>query len=276
MIYILSDSCSDLGPELLQRFGVETIPFPVSIGEETFLDGVTISTSELLAKTAQSNKLPKTAAPAIGQYINFFSRPGPVIFTGIGSKLSAGMHNALLARQELPDREIHIVDSHNLSSGIGLTVLLAAEMRNQGATPEEIIHAMEAQAPRVRTSFVIDTLDFLYMGGRCSAMQHLFGSLLKIRPVVAVNEGALIIRDKIRGSRKKALDSMLADFDAHLSHVNLRRLFITHTGCHEDAQYLADELRKRAAIDDLCITIAGSTIASHCGPNTIGILYVTR
>ena len=138
MIHILSDSCCDLSPELLQRFGVETIPFPVTIGEETFLDGVTISTAELFEKAAKTNKLPKTAAPAIGQYIKFFDRSGPVIFTGIGSKLSAGMQNALLAKQELPGREIHIVDSRNLSSGIGLSVLLAAEMRDDGITPEEI------------------------------------------------------------------------------------------------------------------------------------------
>ncbi len=276
MIHILTDSCSDLSPELLKRFNVETIPFPVTIGEENFLDGVTISTAELFAKAAATNKLPKTAAPAIGQYLKFFDRPGPVIFTGISSKLSAGTQNALLAAREMTGQEIHVVDSHNLSTGIGLTALLAAELRDQGKSPQEIVQAMEAQIPHVRTSFVIDTLDYLYMGGRCTAMQHLFGSLLKLRPVIAVEDGALIVREKIRGSRKKALDSMLIEFEAHLPRVDSRRVFVTHTSCPQDAEYLAGELRLRTQIDDLYITEAGSTIASHCGPNTIGILYVTK
>jgi DegV family protein with EDD domain len=149
-------------------------------------------------------------------------------------------------------------------------------MRDEGLAPEEIVRSMESQASRVRTAFVIDTLDYLYMGGRCSAMQHLFGSLLKIRPVIALENGALIVREKIRGSRKKALDSMLVDFDAHLSKVDLHRVFITHTGCQEDVDYLAEELHKRARIDELCVSVAGSTIGSHCGPNTIGILYVVN
>ena len=136
---------------------------------------------------------------------------------------------------------------------------------------------MQAAVGRVHTSFIIDTLDYLYMGGRCSAMENVVGSLLKIRPIIEVRpDGTLGVKEKTRGTRKKALGSMLADFEAHLSQVDLHRVFVTHTGCDADAAFLKEELLKIAPIEEVCITQAGATVASHCGPDTIGILYLEK
>jgi DegV family protein with EDD domain len=199
-----------------------------------------------------------------------------MIFIGIGSKLSGTMQSAYLAKAELPERRIYPIDSQNLSSGIGLLVLKAAELRNEGIPIEKIVKEIEITVPKVRTAFIIDTLDYLYKGGRCSALSNFIGSMLRIRPVIAVRDGALGVKDKIGGSRKKALDSLLVDFKKNLPQIDLHRVFVTHTGCDDDAIYLKTGLMEIAPIEEIDITYAGATISSHCGPNTIGILYILK
>jgi DegV family protein with EDD domain len=169
------------------------------------------------------------------------------------------------------------VDSKNLSTGIAHLVIKAIELRDSGLSADEIIKEIEKLIPRIHTSFVIDTLDYLYMGGRCSAMQHVFGSLLKIRPVIEVRpDGTLGMREKIGGSRKKALQALVDDFQRNASSIDPHRVFITSTGCDEDSDFLKQELLKILPIENLDVTYAGATVSSHCGPNTIGILYITR
>ena len=156
-------------------------------------------------------------------------------------------------------------------------VLKAAELRDQGCSLDEIERQVRQSIPNVHTSFVVDTLEYVYKGGRCTAIEMIVGSLLKIRPVIEVRQdGTLGIREKNRGTRKKALDSLLQDFRAHLDILDPHRVFVTHTTSDEDALYLAAELKKLAPIEHLQITSAGSTIASHCGPGCIGILYITK
>jgi DegV family protein with EDD domain len=156
--------------------------------------------------------------------------------------------------------------------------LKAADLRDQGLAAAEIEAQVLACVPKVHTAFVIETLDYLYMGGRASSIQHLFGSLLKLRPVIEVRpDGTLGARAKIRGSRKKALDTLLTDLADNLSVLDDRRVFVTHSGCDSDAQALAAEIRRLAPqIQEVLITTAGATISSHCGPDTIGILYLTK
>ena len=141
----------------------------------------------------------------------------------------------------------------------------------------EIAVQIPALTPSVHTSFVIDTLNYLHKGGRCSGTELLIGSLLKIRPVIEVRkDGSLGVQKKISGSRKKALDSLIVDFKSNLVNVNSHRIFITHTLCDTDAAYIKEEIARLGQFDEICTTVAGSTIASHCGPNTIGILYLTK
>lgn len=277
MINILTDSCCDLSPDLLTRFGVDMISLPVFINDQTFLDRVEIDHQKLFELVGNTGTLPKTSAPTLANFHKFLDRDGESIFIGISSKLSATVNNAALAAQSLPQRKITVIDSLNLSTGIGLLVLKAADLRDAGMSVEQIASGVNQAIAKVHTSFVIDTLEYLYKGGRCSAMSMVVGSLLKIRPVIEVNpDGTLGVKEKITGTRKKALNSLLADFHKHLSELDNQHVFITHTGCDADAAFLAEEMHKLIAIQNLHITYAGATIASHCGPNTIGILFLTQ
>jgi DegV family protein with EDD domain len=277
MVNILTDSCADLSPALLDRYCVDVIRLQVFINNQNYLDGLDIHTQELFSMVEQNRQLPKTSAPALADFLQFFDRPGDTIFIGISSKLSATISNAILARNTLSNGSIRVIDSMNLSTGIGLLVLKAAELRDAGCEADEIERQVTALIPKIHTSFVVDTLDYIYMGGRCSAIAMIAGSLLKIRPVIEVRpDGTLGVRSKVSGKRKRALDAMLDEFKSHIYELDPHRVFITHTGCDDDADYLAASLRDMAQIEDLCITNAGSTIASHCGPGTIGILYLIK
>ncbi|MPN04212.1 hypothetical protein SDC9_151448 [bioreactor metagenome] len=137
--------------------------------------------------------------------------------------------------------------------------------------------ALNSTIDKVNTSFVIDTLDYLHMGGRCTAMELIIGSMLKIRPVIEVKkDGSLGVKEKISGTRKKALDSMILDFKSKLPGIDLHRVFVTHAYCQKDAEYLKSELLKLAPIEEVCFTTAGATISSHCGPDCIGILFIQK
>ena len=276
MIQIKTDSCADLGQPLLDAHGISSIPLHVLVnGEDHFDDDLTLNF--LFSSVDQTGELPKTAAPSVQEFIDFFSVSEPIVYIGLSSQLSATMANAELALEQTGREDIHLIDSLNLSTGIGLLVLKAADLRDAGLEAEKITTEIEAARAKVRTSFVIDTMDYLYKGGRCTALQAIFGSMLKIRPMIHVRpDGTLGVLDKVRGSRKKALDRLLSGFKEDLPDVDLTRVFVTHSGCPEDADYLADKLREMAEIKDVLITIAGSTIGSHCGPNTIGILYLKK
>lgn len=277
MVNILTDSTADLGQALASKFNVQIIPLYVNVAGKTYSDGVNIHTPDLFQSVTQTGQLPKTSAPSVPDFLKYFGRQDDTIYIGLSSQLSATLQNALLARQHCAPGHIYIVDSLNLSTGIGLLVLKAAEMRDQGIPAVEIQRQISAMVPNVRTSFVIETLDYLYKGGRCTAMQNLMGSLLRIRPVIAVRpDGTLGVKGRIRGSRQKALQFMLDDFRENLPEMDLSRVFITHTGCDADAEYLKAEIQKLAPVQEILITNAGSVVASHCGPDTIGILYLTK
>lgn len=277
MIHILTDSCSDLSTELIEQYSIGLINLGVFIDGRAFKDRVDLDTPTLFSLVEKSGELPKTSAPSVAAFTNFFDREGDVVYIGISSMLSATVNNARLAGEALARTNVKVIDSLNLSTGIGLLALKAAEMRDQGFSAGQIELVINQTIPKVHTAFVIDTLDYLYKGGRCSAMALIIGSLLKIRPVIEVRpDGTLGVREKITGSRKKALDSLILDVKKNLNNLDPHRVFITHTGCTQDAEYIAAELRKLVDIQNLNITIAGATIASHCGPNTIGILYLTQ
>lgn len=277
MVRIIADSCCDLSQELIDRFNIDIVPLGVFIDETMFQDGVDIQISDLFERVSKSGVLPKTSAPSVATYMEHFKVVDEIIYISISSKLSASNQNAILAGQTMGIKNLYVVDSLNLSTGIGLLVLAAAEMAQKGMKAADIVAKLECLIPNIHTSFVIDTLDYLYKGGRCSGMEMVMGSLLKIRPVIEVrSDGTLGVQKKISGSRKKALNSMVSDFQVNLDKADHHRIFITHTLCGDDANYLKDELVKLGNFDEICITVAGSTIASHCGPNTIGILYLTK
>ncbi len=276
MIQIATDSCADLSPELISQHGISVIPLQVFIDNKNILDG-DLTLKELFSLVEATGQLPKTSAPAVGEFIKLFEKADETIYIGISSRLSATHQNACLAASHFSDKKIHIVDSLNLSTGIGLLTLKAVDLRDQGRSAEQIEKDILETKSKVCTSFVIDTMEYLYKGGRCNALQAIFGSMLRIRPVIEVRQdGTMGVKEKVRGNRLKALNSMLEDFKNHLPDIDFHRVFITHTGCDDDAEYLKTELLKIAPIENVLITYAGATIGSHCGPNTIGILFLRK
>lgn len=276
MINILTDSCADLSQPLLDAHKLKAIPLHVLVDGKDYYDNE-VSIFDLFSSVEKTGETPKTAAPSVKEFIDFFDQKEPLIYIGLSSQLSATMQNANLAGQQLAKDDLYIIDSLNLSTGIGLLVLKACDFKQQGMQPKQIVDAIASTRSKIKTAFVIDTMDYLHKGGRCTALQAIVGSVLKIRPIIHVRQdGTLGVLDKVRGSRKKALDTLLQNFTNDLPEIDLRRVFVTHTGCDEDANYLAESLRVIAPIEEIIITLAGATIASHCGPNTIGILYLTK
>ena len=277
MVKIIADSCCDLSPELIEKFEIEIIPLSVFINNQNYLDGVEISAAELFEAVRKSGSLQKTSAPPVAAFCDVFQKYPEFISFSISSKLSASYQSASIAKQSLPNVKGILIDSLSLSTGIGLLVLAAAEMAQKNESLEQIMAKINPLIPKTNASFVIDTLDYLYMGGRCSSMEHVVGSLLKIRPVIEVKkDGTLGVKEKVSGSRKKALNLMLENFAKNKESIDPTRVFITHSACPNDAAFLYDEIKKIMNIQNLYITEAGSTIASHCGPNTIGILYLNK
>jgi DegV family protein with EDD domain len=275
MVSIITDSTSDLGSDLAARRQIRVIPLYVYANNHLYRDGVDITMQELFHSVEATGRLPKTSAPPVADFMERFDQPGESVYIGLSSQLSATVQNALLAKQNCAPGKVHVVDSLNLSTGIGLLALKAADWRDEGLPAAEISQRVSALVPKVRTAFVIETLDYLYKGGRCSAVQNLMGSLLHIRPVIAVRpDGTLGVKGRTRGTRQKALQFMLDDFRENLEQINLERVFITHTSPQADAEYLCAELLKIAPIQQVHITNASSVVSSHCGPGTIGILYL--
>lgn len=277
MVSIFCDSTCDLSPELLKRFSIRVIPLSVFIGGSNYLDGLQINSSKLFQLVAETNEMPKTGAPSIEAYQKAFNQVEDLVYISISSKLSASYQSSLIALEKSdPQRKIAI-DSANLSSGIGLLALKASDLSRDGKTAVEIAEIIRQDIPKVHTSFVIDKLDYLYKGGRCSAVENLAASLLKIRPVIEVKpDGTLGVREKLGGSRKKALLSMVDELLTHRTALDATRVFVTHCACPDDAEFLVQELNQLEIFKEIFITEAGSVIASHCGPKTIGILYVTK
>ncbi len=277
MVNIMTDSTADLSPELVERHHIHVIPLWVHLGEQSLKDDFDVTPERLFEFAETSNELPKTAAPSIAEFLQAFELPGETLYIGISSRLSASVMNGKNAAHTFADGKVRVIDSLNLSTGLGLLALKAADLRDEGKSAQEIEQALTEAISKVRMSFALDTLKYLYMGGRCTALQSLMGGLLKIRPVItARTDGTLGVKDKVRGTRKRALESMLVDFQEHLPEVDLQRVFVTHSGCADDAAFLSEELAKLAPIEEILITRAGAVVSSHCGPGTIGILYMLK
>lgn len=277
-VKIFTDSTADLSQELIQKHHISIVPLYVGFGDDTYKDGIEITTVQLYDEVKKVGKLPKTSAPSPADFINAFKKSidegNEILYIGLSTKLSSTIQNARIAASEFPDAKIEIVDSLNLSTGIGLLVMKAVDYANQGMNIKEISSKIRELVPKIETAFVPDTLDYLYLGGRCSALQSIFGNVLRIRPVIKVIEGGMTVGQKARGKREKILDTMLKNALKDKNNMDLTRVFVTHSLGFYDAQYLKEQLEKTLNVNDVIITDAGCVISSHCGPNTVGILYI--
>lgn len=278
-VKIFSDSTCDLTPDLIEKHQIGIVPLYVLFNDEAFRDGIDITTPDLYRKVEETGNLPKTAAPSPGDFILAFKphidAGEDIIYIGISTDFSATVNNACLAAQEFPQGRIEIVDSRNLSTGIGLLVMRAVDFAQEGKDIQTIAQEIRDLVPLVETEFIIDTLEYLHKGGRCTGLTRLVGSMLKIRPSIKVVDGKMIPAEKFRGTRAKALQGLLDNALAHKDNLSPQRIFITHS-ISDDGPFLREELQKHTDAQEIIITQAGCVISSHCGRNTIGILFVKK
>lgn len=280
-IILCADSTCDLSEELLEKYNVHLVPLHVLEGENSHLDGVDIDPDTIYATYAEKGVLPKTAAVNVSEYIDcfkpFIEAGNEVIHINIGSALSSSHNNCKLAAEELPG--VYPVDSRNLSTGTGHLVIEAAERIAKGMAAADIVAELNEIAGRVSASFVIDTLEYLYKGGRCSALAMFGANLLRLKPSIRVDnaDGSMGVDKKYRGSLDKALEQYVADQLEGRDDIVSTRIFITHSGISEERIVMVRELvKKYQRFDEILVTRAGCTISSHCGPNTLGVLFITK
>ena len=277
---IITDSTCDLNKEDIERLEIVVLPLHVNFKEKSYDDGVNLTVPELYKKVEEEKVLPKTAALSIMEFVSEFkkwvSRGFDVIYTGISGKMSSTLNNANLAISELgAENQIKAIDSKNLSTGIGLIVLKAAEYAKEGKDLEFVSNYMIDVRERVKSQFLIDTFDYLHKGGRCNSMQRIFGTMLKIKPIIVVRNGVMDVAQKPHG-KKKALEALLQMITNDEAILDKERIMVTHSLADEDAKYLEEELKNRLGLTNIMVTRAGAVISSHCGPGTIGILYITN
>ena len=281
-VSIITDSTSDLSKELLQQYDITVFPLHIHLGEKEYADGIDITPEEIYQWSEEKRETPKTSALSLydaKEYVkNALRKSEEVICFCISEVMSSCcsvMHMAVM-ELEVEDR-VWVVDSKNLSTGIGLQILEAAKLAEEGFGAGEIVEKIKAMQPQVRSSFVVDSLTFLHRGGRCSGVAALAGNTLKLHPCIFVSDGKMQAGKKYRGKMDKVLLNYVEDIKAELVTAKKEHVFITHSGCDKELiETIQKELEVLDYFENIHITQAGGVIASHCGPGTLGILYVAK
>ena len=276
-IKITVDSTIDLSKELMEKYAVDTVPLYINMGDESFQDGVTVTPSDIYAYVAKTGTLPKTAAPSVGDYLEFFSKLkedcDEIIHFNISSEFSSAHQNALVAAQEIGG--VYPIDSRNLSTGTGLLVLEACEMAQNGMDADEITLEIDRLIPKVEASFIINRLDYLAKGGRCSSLVAMGANVLHLRPMILVKDGKMEVGKKYRGSFDDCMVKYIKDKIGGRDDLRLKRIFITHTACPADTLALAEKtVRECQNFGEILDTDASCTISNHCGESTLGVLFI--
>ncbi len=276
-VKIITDSTSDLPHSLMKERGIDMVPLHIILGEKSFLDDKSLSSKDLFLYADKFNVLPQSAATNEYQFTEAFGKwleqDFDILFIGISSKLSATVQNAVTAAEKFDKERIAIIDSMSLSTGIGLQVLEACDAADQGASLKEAQMHTLAVRDRVQASFVVDTLKYLYMGGRCSRLASIMGSRLKIKPKLELLGGEIVPSVKFRGSNfvRKYYSQVMEN----AGNIDPKRIFVTH--CLSDsAQEIKGLLEKEHGFKNVMVTDASPTISVHCGPGTLGILYLYK
>ncbi len=285
-VKILTDTTADLtdvsGKNVLDQLDVDYISLSVAFENEVFQDWKEIRPKELYKRVEEGGKLPKSSCGSPEDYRKFFEKyvneGYDVVFTGISSDLSGAYRSAVLAAKEFDEGRVYVIDSLNLSSAIGLQIMKACKWRNEGMSAKEIAEKIAEIAPKVKCKFVVDTLDYLYKGGRCSGMTKVIGTILNLKPIIAVTDGKLDVWAKARG-KKNGLKMMFDDFakDYKAGNIDMDHIMITHTVVVEEAEYLKEKMLEIGVPENVIMfSEANCVICTHCGPKCIGILYITK
>lgn len=279
-VLITTDSTADLSPEILETRNIKMVPLYVRFNDESYKDSIDITTLELYKKVETYGFLPKTQAASPGDFEIFFKKyldeGYKIVHISIGSKISATYKSALLAIDLLETKDVYVIDSANLSSGIALLVLKASDLKDQGLSAEEIHEEILKLVPKVSSQFAIKTLDYLHKGGRASGLSAFVGSVLRIKPIIQVNDGKLDVYKKSVGKMSKALDVMIDDLVNLNGEIDDNYVFITHSLAPDSFEYIKNRLEKEVKVKHILEGHAGCVISSHCGEGTIGILYIKR
>lgn len=283
-VIIFTDSTCDLSQEIIKEYDIKVIPLHITFGTESLNDGVDITLPELYKRVEEENVMPKTAACAPGEFIEFLEpyieQGYDIFYMGIGGKLSTTFNSFQIAAEEFPEGRCYSSDGSNLSTGTGLLVLKACKYRDSGMSAKEIKERIDRRIPRMKSQFVVRTLDYLHKGGRCSSLTKIFGTVLRIRPMIVVREGKLKVGKKIIGLMKKAVGTMTNMFLEDFNNIDPEFVFITHTTDCDQSYAEIDAMFKEHGIYDkvkhVYRTEAGCVIGAHCGPGTIGILYLMK
>ena len=282
MVKIISDSTCDLSLELIKRYDIDIISLHILLGEDEYKDGKNITPEEIFTWSDEHKTTPKTSAPSLTDAMEiirpYVEQKREVICFSISGSMSTSGNVMRLAAEELEASDlVTVIDSANLSTGIGLLVIEAAVMAQAGRNAAEISEAIEILKPKVRASFVVDTLTYLYRGGRCNAVAAMAGSVLKLHPKIVVENGAMDASKKYRGKLHSVVMAYVRDMEDELKKARPERVFITHSGCDrkivEDVQ---SYLQSLGVFDEILETRAGGVVSSHCGPGTLGVLCIAK
>lgn len=280
-IKIVVDSTVDLTKEMYEANDFEVVPLNVSFGQDTFKDGVSITRDQLYKDVEKYKSLPATSAPGPQVFEEVFNKyldqGYKIIYMGIGSTLSTALQSANIAKANIGSDDIYLLDTKNLSSASGLLALKAAKLAKEGKSAKEIVEILEKDVPNVVAQFSVETLDYLHKGGRCSGTAKVIGHLLHIHPHILVRDGKLIVYKKPRGTMKVAIDGQIEELKNALPNVETDNIMITDSGVTDEIRkYFVEQVSKLVDPKVIRCTPAGCVIASHCGPGTIGLLFIKK
>ena len=276
-VKITATSTCDLPAELVERHQITLVPLYVSYGGGTYRDGVDTGPEDIFRHVEEGGPLPSTSAVNIADYQALFTELSPeydhVLHITIGSEFSCCYQNALVAAEDYPN--VYVVDSRNLTVGQGILVLKAAEAAQRGDGIEDILKMLEGMIGRVDTTFVVDKLDYLAKGGRCSSVVALGANLLKLKPCIVLSDGRMAVGKKYRGAFDKVLSDYVLD---QLSgrDVDTDRVFVVHTRCAPGIPENVCDMVRQFGFREVVTAVAGCTISCHCGPNTLGVIFLRK
>ena len=280
-IIISTDSPADVPPEIQARYDIRIAPLHIILDSKSFEDGVNITPSELIAFYKESGKLPKTSAVSVAEYIDFFEslreECDAVVHLSFSAQLSSTYQNAVLAAEEVEN--VYVVDSKSLTTGITLLCIKAAEMAESGCDAQTIAHEMEYKREKVVTTFVLDKLEFLHKGGRCSGVAAFGANILGIKPSIVMKDGALIVGKKYRGKTEQCQLQYVRDLLAqYAGQIDTDRVILEYTEgvSEEQLKALQKEVKKSLKCKEYIISEAGCTITSHCGEKTFSLEFMLK
>lgn len=278
-IKILSDSTCDLSKELIEKYDITLVPLTIIKNGEAFSDGFNITPADIFAHVAAGGDLCSTTAMNMGEYADYFAKFASdydgVIHINIGSGFSSSYQNACLAAEEFDN--VRVIDSANLSTGQGLVVLKACELAQTCETLDELKQKLDEFTPKVEASFLLDQLGYMVKGGRCSSVVALGANLLNLKPCIEVKNGKMGVVKKYRGNYAKCLASYVKDRLSNREDLQRKHLFVTRTPVSDDClNAVKDAVSEYADFENIYWTEAGCTVSCHCGPGTLGVLFVRK